>query len=448
MLADDSLKVKITYSDILKLALPISFAILIPNINFITNNIFLGGLGEKELGNAGVTGVYYLIMMVIGNGLNNSLQSLMSRSAGEGDREGISTIFSQGIRLSLLFAAMGMLITWFIAPLCLEPFVKPENFEQEIEFLSIRVLGLPFLYLFQMGNAFLVGTLNARLLLIGFIGEAFLNIFLDYVLIYGKWGFPNLGFNGAAVASVIAEFAGMLIVYAVIHAKGLKEKFKLFKFKLDRRVTLAILNRSAPLILQFIISLATWLFFFILLEQYGDEAKGISNAMRNVFGLVGVFIWAFASTTNTMVSNLIGQGLHHKVISTVNKIMLMSFGFTSLLGLILNLFPTAFLNLFQQDESFVSNGIPIIRIVTLGMLCMSIAAVWLNAVTGTGKTKMNLIIELVAVILYIIYIYIIMVRMKLSLAMAWTNEFVYWAAIFGIAYWYMKSGRWKNSREA
>ena len=63
--------------------------------------------------------------------------------------------------------------------------------------------------------------------------------------------------------------------------------------------------------------------------------------------------------------------------------------------------------------------------------------------TGTGKTKMNLLIEVVAVFFYIIYIYLVMIKWKLSLAMAWTNEFVYWTVIFAIAFWYIKSGKWK-----
>ena len=65
------------------MALPISLAMLVPQINFITNNVFLGALGEKELASAGITGVYYLIFAVIGNGLNNGMQALISRRAGQ-----------------------------------------------------------------------------------------------------------------------------------------------------------------------------------------------------------------------------------------------------------------------------------------------------------------------------------------------------------------------------
>src|SRR6476620_2538234 len=238
---DRNLQVSVTNRQILQIALPISAALIIPNVNFITNNIFLGGLGIKELGNAGITGVYYLILMISGSGLGNALQAIISRKCGENRPEEIHIVFAQGIRIILCFAMAGMLFTWFIAPLCLRPFIEPENFRQEMYFLRIRIWGLPFLYLFQAGNAFLVGTLNSRYMMIGTIGEAVINIFFDYALIYGAFSFPQLGFNGAAVASVIAECTGMSIVYIVIFKKQLKKKFNLFSdFSFDKETTGAI----------------------------------------------------------------------------------------------------------------------------------------------------------------------------------------------------------------
>lgn len=445
MVRDTSLQVIISRRQILKIALPISVAMIIPNVNFITNNIFLGGLGERELGNAGTTGVYYLILMVSGNGLGNALQVLISRHGGEGNLAAISRVFSQGVRLALQYALAGMLLTWLLAPICLKPFIKPENYSMEIEFLSIRVCGLPFLYLFQCGNAFLIGTLNSRFLLVGMIGEAIINIFFDYVLIYGALSFPQLGFNGAAVASVIAEISGMLIVYIVIFKLGLKKKFHLFaNLSYNKEASRSLVKISLPLVAQFSISLITWLVFFILLEGYGERAKAISNTMRNVFGFVGIFMWAFASTTSMMVSNLIGQGLQHKVMQAIKEIMQMSVTATLLLLASLNIFPEYFLGLFGQGPEFTSEAVPVIHIISIGMVGMSIATVWLNAVTGTGQTKMNLLIELSAVICYLAYTYYVMIRWHLSLPMAWTNEFIYWAVIFAISFGYIKNGRWNR----
>src|ERR1700710_411107 len=91
------LKVETGYRQIFRMAMPISLAMLVPQINFITNNVFLGGLGESALASAGITGVFYLIFAVIGNGLNNGLQSLIARRAGQNLPKEIGRLFFPGV---------------------------------------------------------------------------------------------------------------------------------------------------------------------------------------------------------------------------------------------------------------------------------------------------------------------------------------------------------------
>jgi Na+-driven multidrug efflux pump len=440
------LKVKVTNKQILSIALPITLAILIPQINMLTNSIFLGNLSTEALGNAGITGVFYLIFAVAGHGLNNALQAVFSRYAGSDNPEAFKTILAQGIRICLQFALAGILITWFVAPLILQQVADPIAYPQEISFLKIRIIGLPFLFLFQMGNAFLVASLNSRYLMIGFICEAGINILLDFLLIKGRFGFPALGFNGAAVASVIAEIVGMIVVLIVLYRTGLKKQYGLLKnFGYNKIITKEILKISAPLMLQYVISVTTWLVFFILIEGlHNPTAKAISNTMRNVFGLTGVFVWAFASTTNVMVSNLMGQKREDKVLEAISKIMMLSIGFCLAMCLLVNIFPTVFFGLFGQGDAFVRQGIPVLRVVSIGLMFMSIANIWLNGVTGTAKTRVNLMIEIVAITVYLLYTWYFVKINYISLAMAWSNELVYWFSIFLMSFIYLRSGRWKT----
>jgi len=440
-----NLKVKVSYQQILSIAVPITLALLIPQINMLTNSIFLGNLSTESLGNAGITGVYYLIFAVVGHGLNNAMQSVFSRYAGSGDSGAFKIILAQGIRISLQFAAAGILLTWFIAPYILQKSVAPGAFPVEMSFLKIRILGLPFLYLFQMGNAFLVASLNSRYLMIGFISEALLNILLDYLLIFGHAGFPAMGFNGAALASVISEFIGFLVVLLVLYQTGLRKEYSLFKkYSFDKTKTKEIVKVAVPLVVQFVISVGTWLVFFIFIEDKGTEAKAISNTMRNVFGLVGVFVWAFAATSNIMVSNIIGQQRNDLVLVVINRITILSFSFCSMMCLIINIFPQQFFALFGQNDQFITNGISVLRVVSFGLMIMSISNIWLNGITGTGKTMVNLLIEIFAILFYMSYTWVFMKVNYLSLEIAWGNEIVYWIFIFLASFIFLKRGKWKN----
>lgn len=439
------LQVSVTNRQILAIALPISASIVVPQINFITNNIFLGGLGQKALGVAGITGVYYLIFAVIGNGLNNGLQALISRRAGENRIDQIGNLFSQGIRISLILSLFGILFTWFFAPVLFRfALHDPDSVKMAVDFLNIRILGLPFLYVYQMRNALLVGTNQSRLLIIGTAVEAIANIYFDYGFIYGRLGLPELGFNGAAYASIISEIAGLLVIFLVIHKRGLGQKLELFKnIQYDWSNVKLILRISFPIILQLAISVISWEFFYILIEHHGERDLAVSNTMRNIFGFFGCFTWAFGATANSMVSNIIGQGLENRVPELVNKIMKWSLGFAVCVCMILNLFPHAFLSIYGQGEGFIEAAIPVMRIVSFALVLMSVSVIWLNAVTGTGNTKVNLYSEIAAICLYCIYVYVVLEKLNLPIGWGWASEGIYWTTLLIPSFWFMRSGRWK-----
>jgi multidrug resistance protein, MATE family len=443
-----NLQVSITNRQILSIALPITASIVVPQINFITNNIFLGGLGQKELGVAGITGVYYLVFAVIGHGLNNGLQALISRRAGENRVDQIGNLFSQGIRISLVFAILGILLTWFLAPVLFRfALHDAERVKMAVDFLNIRILGLPFLYVYQMRNALLVGTNQSRFLIIGTAVEAIANIYFDYGLIYGKLGLPELGFNGAAYASIIAEFLGLIVIFLVIHLQGIGKQLNLFRnIGYDWQNIKLILRISSPVILQLAISIISWEFFYILIEHHGELDLAVSNTMRNIFGFFGCFTWAFGATTNSMVSNIIGQGLQHRVTELVNKIMKWSVGFAIIVCVLLNLFPHAFLSVYGQGEAFIEAAIPVMRIISFALVLMSVSVIWLNAVTGTGNTKVNLFSEFAAIILYCVYVYIVLEKLQLPIEWGWASEGIYWMTLLLPSLWYMHSGRWKTHK--
>ncbi len=440
------LRVDTSHRQILSIALPISLAVLIPQLNMLVNNIFLGNLSETALANAGLTAVYYLIFAVAGNGLQQAAQALFSKNAGAGATDQFATLLSQALRLCLILSFIFMLLTWFLAPVLLDTVATTENASIQARFLQYRILGLPFLYLFQIGNAFLIATLNSRWLIVGFAVQACSNMLLDYVFIFGGFGIPAYGFIGAAWASVLSELLGMLMVWLVIHFIGLRKQYRLLEtVRFHKERFLELVKVSAPLVLQFIISLATWFVFFIFIEERGTQAKAISNTMRNVFGLSGIFVWAFAGTSNNMIANLIGQQRHEDVLKVLNRISRWSFGLCLLLVLILNSMPETFFAMFEQSASFANEGLPVIRTVSVGMLLMSLSVVWLNGVTGTGYTTINLLIEIAAIAIYLAYTWFFMKYQYAGLAMAWSNEVVYWLVILIPSLLFMRYGKWKKN---
>jgi len=85
----------------------------------------------------------------------------------------------------------------------------------------------------------------------------------------------------------------------------------------------------------------------------------------------------------------------------------------------------------------------VIRVVTFAMVLMSFGTVWLNAVTGTGNSRITFLIEFITITLYSIYIWLVLEKFFLPITYGWMSEWLYWISLFTFSYLYMRSGKWK-----
>lgn len=442
----NNLGVKATNRQILRLAAPISLALLIPQLNFFTNTVFLGLLGERELGVNGITGVFYLILSMISYGLSSGIQIQMARRAGEGDEKGLAHLFVNGAMLSVMFSLGLMLVTLWLVPLLFSYSLHDSlNFELSVKFIYIRVWGLPFLALTQLLYSFFISISRTRMLIYGSLAATAINIIFDYLLIFGKGGFPMLGFAGAALASVIAEVIGCLVMVGIFFYQGLHRKYSISRhFHFDLEMSQRSLRVSAPLIVQFLFSIGGWLVFFFFIEHLGGQSLAASQVLRNIFGIISVGTWALATTCNTMVSNIIGQGRQNEVMALIWKVAKLSLWYTLVLCIVLLLFSHQFLSVYTTDNNLILFSLPSLRVIVVATLIMSLSTVAFNGVVGTGNTLVNLTMEITCVCIYLVYCYFIIRLWRSPLYICWGAEFVYWTALLIGSVTYLYSGRWKN----
>jgi MATE family multidrug resistance protein len=442
----DQLSVSITNKEIIKLAAPISLSMLIPQINFFTNTVFLGKVGPRELGVNGITGVFYLMLSMIGYGLSSGMQVQMARRAGEGDKSGIARILTNGAMLALLFSLGMMLLTLWVSPLLFGYSLDDqENFSLSIGFIYTRVWGLPFLMITQLLCSYFIAIGRSGVLIWGALVATLVNILFDYMLIFGNWGFPEMGFRGAAVASVVSEIFYCLTMVGAFFFLRLHREYPIFRYRgFDSELSQRTLKVSAPLIVQFMFSIGGWLIFFIFIEHLGGLSLAASQVLRNIFGIVSVGTWALAVSCNTMVSNIIGQGRRDEVISVVIKICKISLVYAAVLCVLMLSFAQEFLSIYSDDVKLVAYALPSLRVIVLATLIMSISTVVFNGVVGTGNTLVNLTMEVSCVGTYLVYCYFIIRRWHSPLYVCWGSEFVYWLSLLTCSAIYLRSGRWKG----
>lgn len=439
------MKVKNTYRNIWQIAYPIILGSLATTVLNLTDTAFIARVGEVELGAMALTTVLYLVMVMVGISIGIGAQILMARRAGEGNPVEIGRLFDHTLLLLLSFAVVSFLFTYFLSPWFFGKILRSELIiGAASEYMIPRSYGLLVSMAAISFRAFYIGISQTRIITYTSIIMLLVNVVLDYVLIFGHYGFPAMGLRGAAIASVIAEI--IAFIYLAVYS-GLKHEFshyRLFRFTdmLQSRFY-SILNLSSPVVLQNTLSMGSWFIFFVFIEHMGERPLAISNIVRSTYMVLMTPLWGFASATSSMVSNMIGQDKAHEIRKMTGKIIILSFLTTLGVFLISFISPFWLIRLVTPDETLVNDAIGTYYIVLGAMFIFSASVMLLSTVSGTGNTKAAMVIEFFNINIYLIYIYLCVFRFQSSIEVVWFSEIIYWVMMGAVSYLYLEYNHWK-----
>lgn len=411
----------------------------------LTDTMFLARVGEVELGAGAVAGVFYFVLVMLGMSLATGSQILMSRFAGEGNKKQIGYLFDN---CNLLLWVMGILLfagMQIAAPALFRLILKSEDVQiASIEFIKWRSYGIVFILTNHVYRAFYTSISQTRIISYSAVLLTGSNVFLAYAMIFGKFGFGAEGIAGAGKASAISEMiaALYLIIYTALK-KDVKD-FGLYRFASITSIRIkSIISISSPLFLQNLLSMGAWFLFFVFIEKMGQRELAISNIVRATYMVLMTPIWGYSAATNSMVSNLIGQGRSNEVLGLVKKIMWLSLLTTATICLINFVQIDFLLSITASDPGLIQDSLPSYYIILVAMFFFTAAIILLMAVSGTGKTQVTMYIEIFNIIIYLVLSYTFALVLKTSLPIVWSTEIYYWAIMGLLAFWYLKSGKWK-----
>lgn len=434
----------VTYKRIWRIAYPIILGSIAQNFINVTDTAFLGRLGEIELGAAALGGVFYLAIIMFGYGLGIGTQIIVARKEGEGRQRQVGRVVEHSFVALLGISCLMFGLMKFLSPGIFERILSSEPvYDATSAFIQMRAWGVFFAFINMGFNAFYIGTARTAVITWSTILMALVNIFLDYVLIFGKMNFPQLGIEGAAIASVAAEISVTLFYIFYTFSYTDLKKYRLFYFRrLQLNIFARIAGISVPVMLQNFLSFAVWFVFFVFVEQLGETQLAISNIIRSVYIILMIPIWGFASATNTLVSYLIGSGRDSEVISLIFKTAWLCF--LMVLGFVIFslLFPLEILGIYTGDPALITGSLPVLRIVSGSVICFAFAMVFFYGVSGTGNTHISLIIEVIVVSAYLVVAYLLTNVYRLPVEKVWMVEFLYATSLFILSYLYLKYGNW------
>ncbi|MBO8464518.1 MAG: MATE family efflux transporter [Bacteroidetes bacterium] len=432
--------------DIWKIAYPIMISLLMEQLIGMTDTAFMGRVGEVELGASAIGAVFYMMIFMMGFGFSVGAQIIIARRNGEGNYRDIGNVFFQGLYIiSAIALVMSGLSLWFSDSLIEMAVSSPDVARAAEDYINYRVFGLLFAFAAAMFRAFFVGTTQTRTLTLNSIVMVLSNVLFNWILVFGKFGFPALGIAGAAIGSVLAEAVSLM--FFILYTRF---RVDCRKYGLDRiyRPSVhgqrSILKVSFWTMIQNFISFSTWFAFIIFVEHLGEHSLAVTNIVRNIGSLIFMIISAFASTCSSVTSNLIGAGRQEEVMPTIKRIIVMGYMFVIPLALLFSAFPELFARIYTNIPSLYEDVAPSVWVFCTSLIFTVPGNILFQAVSGTGNTRKAFALEIGTLMVYLAYSAFITMHLRLDVSLCWTTEHVYYLLIGILCYSYIKKGKWET----
>jgi Na+-driven multidrug efflux pump len=198
--------------------------------------------------------------------------------------------------------------------------------------------------------------------------------------------------------------------------------------------------------LQNFISLGAWLVFFLFVEKMGERPLAISNIIRSFYIVLMIPIWGFASATNTLVSNLIGQEKPDEVISVVYKTLVLCVSGVLMMVMTGLVIPEFVLSVYTDNKALIQASIPVLHVISGAAIMLGGGFILFSGVSGTGKTQISLTIEIVAIFMYLTAAYLLVIYWQAGITAVWLTEFIYAILMGSMSWLYLKSGKWRKTK--
>ena len=441
------MKSKITNREIWSIALPIMLGNMAQTVINFTDTAFLGRLGVIALGASMLAGLFYFVFTTVAAGFAVGIQIIVARRFGEKNYGRIGVIFEHGSLFVLLLGLVLFSILYFCSGHLLHLLIDSQSiYEASVDYIKYRQFGIAFVCFNFLYRALYVGISNTKVITYSTVIMAVVNIVLDYCLIFGKFGLPQMGIAGAALASLCAEISAFLFFTLYSYITLGKKNLGMFRIcPLESELMGRILRISTPTMIQKLCSFGVWFVFFIMIEKMGETATGISSIVRSVYMILITPCFAFSTTTNTLVSRIIGEGDKDQVFPTIGKVLKNCLLCTIPVVALVSIFPVQIAGIYTDDLALAQLVVPSILVICSGTIFQGIGNAYFEAVSGTGNTSAALYLESAVLVIYVLFVYA-MTHLSTRVELVWTAEILYGALLGILCYIYMKFARWDKKR--
>ncbi|MFC1834212.1 MATE family efflux transporter [Thermodesulfobacteriota bacterium] len=441
------------YREVLRIAVPLILSTASLTITLFVDRMFLAWYGRAAVAAATPAGITYFTICCLFMGTAQYVNTIVAQHFGKGDKPACARAVWQGVFFAVACAPI-ILACIPLGRLVLSHSGHGETLIQlEKTYYSILMLGGVMLPLQAALSSFFSGRGRTKVVMWGnFLGNM-ANIALDYLLIFGKLGFPAMGIRGAGIATAVTMVIPVIYWGAIFLGPRMREAYGTIReLRWDSRLFFMLLRYGLPSGLQFFLDIASFAAFVLLVGRLGELDLAISNIVLSIELLSFLPMVGMSLATATLVGQYIGQDRTHLAEKSVRSALRLSMAYMTTMAALYMLFPDFFLELFRvranpgsEFELLLEKGRGILRVVAMWTLFDTLFIVYSGALKGAGDTRFAMWAQVIlAWGFFVPPVYVMLEYLHLGLTAVWSWGLVY-VIVLGVVFRArFRSGRWKR----
>lgn len=372
------------YKTNLQLAVPVMIGQLGHITVSVADSVMVGQLGTFELAAAALANSLFSIFMVFGIGMAFGITPLVANAAGRGGKYLQGIVLHHGFWLNLLIAILLFLLIVGIGPFLHLMDQEPGVVRLSIPYLNIISASVIPLLVFMTFKQFAEGLSDTRMAMVVSVGCNLLNIGLNFLLIYGYWGFPELGLNGAGWATLVSRILMMIAMgwYVLGHQKFGRYQLRLFHKKIRVKVLRRLLDLGIPSGLQYIFEVGAFALAAIFAGMISAVALAAHHIAINIASVSYMTVTGLGAAASVRVGNQRGRRDPANLRRAANTLFFMTVSWMALAGLIILIFRNSLAGFYSDDPEVIILAINMLLVVVLFQLSDGVQAVCLGALRG------------------------------------------------------------------
>ena len=380
------------------IALPVAMMNL---INFgvkAVDTLMLGLVGEIQLSGAAVANQLSFVFMLFAGGVASGCGVMAAQYWGTGDKERVRKIFTFMYRV-MVFVNIAFAALAYFAPLFVLGIITtdPEVIAEGAVYLRIMSLGYLVWGFTNVSTMALRSVGVVKISVVVYSASLAISATLNYLLIFGNFGFPRLGIAGAAVATVTARFVEFIIItiYILLIEKNFNFRLRSL-FGNTAGVSSGFMRHGMPVLMNEVF----WVMGFFLLNVIIGRISREFVAANAIGGLLiqfaGMILFSFASAAGVIVGNTIGEGQYQRARQITKGMVVLNF----LTGLFCMAFIQAvrvpFVNFYELSDTARAYAFQLTHIISINVIFMSIAdGTLMGPLRGGGDAKFVMIADII-----------------------------------------------------